>query len=181
MAEGCKGTREELEEPGPAPGCCASCRTTQLRLQSGSTLLAWGSKASLAGFLRAPGCNSLEPSCAAHRALALALFTLLLALDSLWLTQIEIRAGAQEKDPKWRPYNACSFPLARPQQLGHLALPTWWSCQLPPSAPNSDHTVLEFLGSTGPPSESGSSVLAKPCQHFPRSVSREQARVSPAL
>lgn len=56
--------------------------------------------------------------------------------------------------------------LGQATRIGHLALHTWQGCQLPPSTPNSDQTVLEFLGSTGPPSESSSFVLAQPCQNF---------------
>lgn len=134
-------------------------RPTQV--SGSSTMLAWGNREIFAGFL--PGSRLPQPS-AAHsfpQSVDTGSNVFLPALDPLWVTpQIENGAGTQEKDPRRSPQYPWSFPQARPQEFGDLALHTWWGCQPPPSVLQSDQTVLEFLGSTGPPSESSFSVLA---------------------
>lgn len=123
---------------------------------SGFRVVALGSLAevrkSWQAFYQAQGCNSLDPSCAAHsfpRSFGTG-FVSLLAVDPLWITaQIENRAGAQEKDPWRRSQYLCLFPQARPQELGHLALHTWWaanSCLLLPTLTRQFWNSSEALG-----------------------------------
>lgn len=137
MAEGCEETRVELQGPDSTLGCCVPCYTILLGFQSSSNMLAWGRKEILAGFSQARGCNSLDPSCAAHSfpwSFGTGSF-FLLALDPLWvIAQTENRAAAPEKDPRRGPQYSCSLPQARPQELGHLALHTWWGLDLPTPA-----------------------------------------------